>query len=86
MLESMKLALRITTDDFNDQIQDGIDYVKKELHTLGVQFYSIDDARIKRLVELHLKEVFNYENKGDWYAKKYQDLMNQITLQEDYIS
>ena len=85
MLEKIKLALRRTDDTFDEEIQNCIDYVERDIQDLGVQAYDEDNPRIINLTSLYAKSVFNFDNKGDWYLKEYERLRNQITLQGDYI-
>ena len=85
MLEKIKLALRRTGNTFDDEIQNCIDYVERDIQDLGVQAYDEDNPRIINLTTLYAKSVFNFDNKGDWYLKEYERLRNQITLQGEYI-
>ncbi len=85
MLEKIKLALRRTGNTFDDEIQNCIDYVERDIQDLGVQAYDENNPRIINLTTLYAKSVFNFDNKGDWYLKEYERLRNQITLQGEYI-
>jgi len=85
LLEKIKLALRRTGATFDTEIQNCIDYVKRDLLDLGVPFYDDANPRIINLTTLYAKSVFNFDNKGDWYLKEYERLRNQISMQGDYI-
>ncbi len=84
MFEKVKLALRLTDNDFNGEIQDCIDFVKQDLKDLNVPFFDEDNPRIVNLCVLYAKSRFNFENKGDWFLKEYERLRNQITMQGGY--
>lgn len=85
MLEKLKLALRLKSDAFNEQIEDCINYVKQDLLDIGIICYDEDNQRIVHVTELYCKFVFNYENKGEWYQTQYINLRNQISMQSNYI-
>ena len=85
MLSKIKLALRLTTTTFDDEIKNCIAFVKDDLETLGVTFYDDKDPRIIDLTSLYTKSVFNFDSKGDWYLKEYERLRNQISMQGKYI-
>ena len=85
MLNKIKLALRLTGTTFDMEIQNCIDFVRRDLQDLGVLYYDDTNPRIINLTTLYAKSVFNFENKGDWYQKEYERLRNQITMQGDYV-
>ena len=58
MLESVKLALRITTDAFDDEIQDLINAALADLGIAGITNLDEADALIKRAVITYCRVNF----------------------------
>lgn len=85
MLEDVKLSLRISTNDFDAEIQDLIDAAKMDLELSGVNNLVDTDSLIKRAVTLYCKANFGYDNPD---AKRFMDsyvmLKTHLTLSSDY--
>ena len=87
MIEQIRLALRITTEDFDSQIEAYIDFVKNDLisHNMSADNWDEEDPLIVMCCELYAKSMFDYENKGDWYQKRYRALRDNMVTMMRYI-
>lgn len=83
MLEKVRFALRRTGTDFDDEIQDCIDFVTRDLFDVGVE--SDGSIRFENLCILYAKAYFNFDNKGDWFMKQYEKNKSQLASQTDYL-
>lgn len=90
MLAEVKLALRVTTIDFDTEIQGLIDAAVADLILAGVaaeKAQSTTDPLIKRAVVAYCKAHFGYDNSdADRLMKAYDLLKQHLTLAEDYNS
>lgn len=62
MLEKVKLALRIVTDDFNDEIQDLIDACLRDLGIAGVTETDTTNPLLIRAIITYAKMHFGDES------------------------
>lgn len=87
MLNKIKLALRISTDSFDEELRDLIDACKVDLKLSGVTNVNEDDSLIKRAIILYCKANFGLENKdSEKYEKSYELLKQHLSLSGDYNS
>lgn len=87
MLNKIKLALRISTDSFDEELRDLIDACKLDLKLSGVTNVNEDDSLIKRAIILYCKANFGLENKdSEKYEKSYELLKQHLSLSGDYNS
>lgn len=90
MLAEVKLALRVTTTDFDTEIQSLIDAAVADLILAGVtpeKAQSTTDPLIKRAVVTYCKAHFGYDNPdADRLMEAYNLLKQHLTLAEDYNS
>jgi hypothetical protein len=87
MLTHIKTLLRITSADFNDEIQDLIDQAKADLVLSGVRAETIDesDILIKRAIGLYCKTHFGYEQKDyERLLMSYHSLKAHLTTSVEY--
>ena len=86
-LNKIKLALRISTDSFDEELRDLIDACKLDLKLSGVTNVNEDDSLIKRAIILYCKANFGLENKdSEKYEKSYELLKQHLSLSGDYNS
>lgn len=83
MLEKVRHALRRTSTDFDDEIQDCISFVLKDLADVGVRA-SVDDIRVQNMCILYAKSYFNFDNKADWFQTQYAKNKRLMASQGDY--
>lgn len=90
MLEDIKPALRVSTDDpgITSEIQDLIDACRLDLIQSGVSTVKAndeDDALIKRAITVYCKANFGYDNPdADRFNDSYIMLKQHLSLAGDY--
>jgi uncharacterized phage protein (predicted DNA packaging) len=85
MLESVKLALRVTISDFDEEIQDLIDAAKSDLSIAGVDIINEDDPLIRRAIITYCKANFGYDNpEAERFQQSYDMLKQHLSLSYDY--
>ncbi|RSL32664.1 DNA-packaging protein [Salibacterium salarium] len=87
MLESVKKALRISNNVFDDEVQGLIDAAKMDLEQSGVdpEVINEDDPLIKRAVTVYCKAEFGYDNPdAGRFRDSYESLKNHLSLAGDY--
>ncbi|MBR3762192.1 MAG: hypothetical protein IKK59_05560 [Lachnospiraceae bacterium] len=93
MVEKIRLALRISTDALNTEIEDTIDACYKDMQRVGINIYD-DDGKPKQdaisqpliisCVKLYARWQFNFENAAERYEKAYNSCRDGISLCGDY--
>ena len=84
MLESVKLALRITTDAFDDEIQDLINAALADLGIAGITNLDEADALIKRAVITYCRVNFGEPDDYDRIKASYDEQKAQLQTATGY--
>lgn len=84
MLESVKLALRITTDAFDDEIQDLINAALADLGIAGITNLDEADALIKRAVITFCRVNFGEPDDYDRMKASYDEQKAQLQTATGY--
>ena len=84
MLESVKLALRITTDAFDDEITDLIDAALADLGIAGITNLDEADALIKRAVITYCRVNFGEPDDYDRMKASYDEQKAQLQTATGY--
>jgi uncharacterized phage protein (predicted DNA packaging) len=91
MLAAIKLALRITTNMFDEEIQDLIDAARLDLIQSGISSEKAEgetesvDPLIKRAITIYCKANFGYDNPdSDRLNHSYNMLKQHLALASDY--
>ena len=88
MLEKVKMALRIATEHFDDEITDLMEAARQDLILSGVSSDKAskdDDALITRAIKTYCKAYFGYDNPdADRFAKSYEMLKIHLSLSTEY--
>ena len=85
MLEEVKVALRVTSNRFDDEIETLIAACKTDLRIAGVTAVDESDPIIKRVIVLYCKANFGYDNpESDKFQRSYDMLKCSLTLAGDY--
>lgn len=87
LLSDVKTALRISSTDLDDEINDLILAAKADLQLSGLLGEKIldTDALIKRAIVVYCKANFGWDNpEADRFEKSYQMLKNHMSLSLDY--
>ena len=85
MLEKVKLALRVSGNIFDLEIQDLIDAAKLDLKITGVVKVNDTDPLIQRAIIVYCKANFGYDNnEAERFQKSYDMLKQHLSLAGDY--
>ncbi len=85
LIDEVRKALRITGDDFDDEITEIIESAKKDLQISGVEKIEEDDPLIKRSIILFAKSNFGMSNpESEKFYKQYERLKITMALSVDY--
>ena len=84
MLEKVKMALRITTDAFNDELNDLIDAAKLDLGIAGVVVPQTIDAICTRAVITYCKIHFGEPDDYDRLKASYDEQKAQLSMATGY--
>jgi uncharacterized phage protein (predicted DNA packaging) len=91
MLTDVKLALRVTTNVFDAEIQDMIDAARLDLVQSGISSEKAEDETegvdplIKRAITIYCKANFGYDNPdADRFNRSYVMLKQHMALASDY--
>ena len=87
MLEDIKNLLRITSDDFDDEIMEMIAECKSELLLSGLKPEKVveTDELIRRAIKLYCKTHFGYQNPDfDRNLASYQSLKSHLMVSVEY--
>ena len=79
MLDKVKLALRITTDAFDDELTDLIEAAKIDLGIAGVVVPSSMDAIITRAIITFCKMSFGLPEDYDQLKRSYDEQKAQLS-------
>lgn len=84
MLKSVKSALAVSSDDFDDDLQGLIDACMRDLNIAGVNPLSFGDPLVERAVIFYCKAYFRNDDKAERYQKAYDSLKKSLSLSGDY--
>jgi uncharacterized phage protein (predicted DNA packaging) len=89
LLAAVRLALRITSTAYDDEIQDLIEAARSDLKTAGVSAVCVDatdpDALVKRAIVTYSKAAFGMDNPdADRYMAAYESLKVHLALSAEY--
>lgn len=84
MREKIKLSMRISHNQLDDDIQGNIDACLLDLKRVGVLNPDTTDALILKAVEMYCKWQYDFDGKGERYEKAYVNLRIGLGLCGDY--
>lgn len=84
MLEKVKLALRITTEAFDDELEDLIDAAKIDLGIAGVTLPDTLDAICERAIITYCKVHFGEPDDYDRLKASYDEQKAQLSMATGY--
>ena len=84
MLEKVKLALRITTNAFDDELNDLISAAQLDLGIAGVVIPDEIDAIVSRAVITYCKLHFGEPDEYDRIKASYDEQKAQLAMCADY--
>lgn len=89
MLEKVKIALRITASDYDDEILMLIDAAREDLRISGVSASVLDVAEpsplIERAIVTYCKAHFGMDNPdSEKFIRSFESLERHLALSSDY--
>lgn len=84
ILQAAKLALRITTTAFDDQISDLIDAALLDLETAGVTKVDPNDALVRQAVITYVRMHFGEPDEWDRLKASYDEQKAQMSTRTGY--
>lgn len=85
MLASIKLALRIKSSAFDEEITELIESSKIDLQISGITKIKEDDPLIRQAIKTYCKANFGLDNKdSEKYQSSYESLKQHLSLCGDY--
>ena len=84
MLEKVKMALRITTDAYNSELNDLIDAAKTDLGIAGVTLPDTLDAICTRAIITYCKLHFGEPDDYDRLKASYDEQKAQLSMATGY--
>ncbi len=84
MLEKVKLALRVTTDAFDSELQDLIEAAKLDLGIAGVVVPEEVDAIVSRAITTYCKIHFGEPDEYDRLKASYDEQKAQLSMATGY--
>lgn len=84
MLEAVKKAMAVTSEDFDDDLTGLINAALSDLRIAGVTVTMVNDPLIVRAVIFYCKSYFRNDDKAERYQKAYENLKYAMSLSGDY--
>lgn len=84
ILQAAKLALRITTTAFDDQISDLINAALLDLETAGVTYVDPNDALVRQAVITYVRMYFGEPDEWDRLKASYDEQKAQMSTRTGY--
>lgn len=84
LLEKVKLALRISEDDFDDELTDLISAAIKDLNIAGVDNTSESDPLVIRAITTYCKAHFGEVDEYDRLKSSYDEQKAQLQMATGY--
>lgn len=84
LVSKVKMALRITTDAYNDELSDLIDAAKLDLGVAGVELPSDADALVSRAIITYVKMHFGDAPDYERLKASYDEQKAQLSMATGY--
>lgn len=85
MLDKIKLAMRISHNMLDDDIQQNIDACLGELARVGVDTSDAENnTLIIKACEIYCKYTYDFDGKGEDFFKHFEKLRNSLSRSEGY--
>lgn len=84
ILQAVKLAMRITTDAFDSELEDLIDAALADLGIAGVETLDPSDALIRRAVITYCRLHFGQPDDYDRLKRSYDEQKAQLSMATGY--
>lgn len=86
LLDKARLAVRVKTKEFDEELQDLIDFALRDLNVVGIITEISDDPLITRAVMIYCKANFGKEHPSDYDSlmASYKELKGQLQSTSGY--
>lgn len=84
ILDKVKMSLRITTDDFDDEVLDLIEACKQDLATAGVVVPETNDTLILQAIKTYCRANFGIPDNYDKLKASYDEQKAQLSMRTGY--
>lgn len=84
LIDNVKLALRIKSSSFDDELQNLIDACKVDMNISGVEVISETEPLTERAIIFYCKGNFGYDDKAEKFQDAYEKLKIAMSLSGDY--
>lgn len=84
MLDKVKMGLRITTNAYNEEINDLIEAAKQDLGIAGVVIPETIDEIVTRAIITYCKMSFGLPEDGDRLKRSYDEQKAQLSNATNY--
>lgn len=84
MLEKVKVALRITTDVFDEELNDLIESAYRDLDIAGINIVSTEDSSIVMAVKTYCKLNWGHTDDYDRLKASYDEQKRQLSMAREY--
>ena len=85
MIDKIKLALRISTDKLDLEINDLIEAAKLDLKISGLKKIDESDPLIQQAIKVYCKANWGLENKdSEKFQNSYENIKNHLALCGEY--
>lgn len=84
MLDSVKMALRITTDAFDAELTDLIDMARADMRLAGIINLDVNDPLVKRAVITYCRLNFGQPDDYDRLKASYDEQKRQMGMATGY--
>lgn len=84
MFDKVKKALRLTTDELDDEIKLAVNTSVRELERVGINTANPDEL-ITTAAILYAWFYFNFRDDGEKYKKAFEALRDSLSVSADYI-
>nr|DAY73528.1 MAG TPA: tail connector protein [Caudoviricetes sp.] len=79
IIETAKKSLRITHNNFDEEIVDMTDAALEDLRAAGIEATATGSALGRQAVILYCKWMYDFMGKGEEYRKAYERLRNSMS-------
>lgn len=84
MLDKIKLALRITSNAFDEELKDLTEACENDLRLSGICNVSKNDPLIRQAMKLYCKAYFGDGDEKNKFMNAYTALKISLSLSQDY--
>lgn len=84
LLGEIKKAVRVKTDNANDEVEGLVEACKVEMSLSGVYIEDDNEALSKQAIKLYCKAHYGYDDDAEKFRLAYEALRDAMALSGDY--